>query len=47
MSDQAPAPDGDADLDDGVPTVAEEPEGGEGHPLRAEDVQALLGKELG
>jgi hypothetical protein len=39
-----PAPDDDGDLDDGNPQVAEEPEGGPGHPLRAADVQALIAK---
>jgi hypothetical protein len=39
-----PAPDGDDDLDDGNPQVAEEPEAGPGHPLRAADVQALIAK---
>lgn len=39
-------PEGDGDLDDGDPQVAEEPEGGAGHPLRAQDVAALLAKEI-
>lgn len=41
-----PAADGDDDLDDGNPQVAEEPEGGPGHPLRAQDVTALIAKEI-
>jgi hypothetical protein len=36
--------DGDDDLDDGNPDVAEEPDDEPGHPLRAEDCQALLPK---
>jgi hypothetical protein len=42
-----PVPDGDSDLDDGTAVAAEEPEAGPGHPLRAQDVPALLPKELG
>lgn len=41
-----PAQDGDGDLGEGNPDVAEEPEGGPGHPLRAADVQALIQKEI-
>ena len=33
--------------DDGNPDVAEEPENGPGHPLRAQDVQALIPKIIG
>lgn len=46
---QPPAPesDGDGDLDDGNERAAEEPEGTPGHPLRAQDVPALLPKEIG
>jgi hypothetical protein len=47
MPDEQPPPsdlDGDDDLDDENPHVAEEPEGGPGHPLRAQDVQALIAK---
>lgn len=40
-------PDGDNDLDDGNPNVAEEPDNEPGHPLRAEDVQALIAKRIG
>lgn len=39
--------DGDGDLDDGVPTVAEEPGDEPGHPLRAQDVPALIAKRIG
>lgn len=42
--DPPPVDDGDNDLDDCNSDVAEEPEGGPGHPLRAEDVQALIPK---
>lgn len=45
--DPAPVPDGDGDLDDGNPAVAEEPGDEPGHPLRASDVPALIAKELG
>lgn len=41
-----PDTDHDGDLDDGNPDAAEEPEGGPGHPLRAEDVQALIAKRI-
>lgn len=40
-------PDSDGDLDDGNPNVAEEPDNEPGHPLRAEDVQALIAKRIG
>jgi hypothetical protein len=40
------SPDDDDDLDDGNPDVAEEPEGGPGHPLTAADVQALIQKVI-
>lgn len=40
-------PDGDNDLDDGNPNVAEEPDDEQGHPLRAQDVPALLAKRIG
>ncbi len=44
---QDPVPDGDGDLDDGNPAVAEEPGDEPGHPLRAQDVPALIPKEIG
>jgi hypothetical protein len=44
---QPPAPDGDGDLDDGVETVAEEPEDEPGHPLRASDAFPFLRKVIG
>jgi hypothetical protein len=48
MPDEDPPPvDDDDDLDDGNPDVAEEPEGGPGHPLRAQDCQALIPKIIG
>ena len=39
--------DTDGDDDDGNHDVAEEPENGPGHPLRAQDVQALIPKIIG
>jgi hypothetical protein len=52
VSDDEPAPappvgDGDGDLDDGVETVAEEPETEPGHPLRATDAFPFLRKVIG
>lgn len=47
MTDPRTDTDGDGDLDDGVPTVAEEPGDEPGHPLRAQDVPALIAKRIG
>lgn len=40
-------PDHDGDLDDGEQDVAEEPGNEPGHPLRAQDVPALIAKRIG
>lgn len=40
-------PDNDGDLDDGEQDVAEEPDSEPGHPLRAQDVPALIAKRIG
>lgn len=45
---EAPEPnDGDDDLDDGNPDVAEEPENEPGHPLTAHDAFPFLPKIVG
>lgn len=45
MSEAAPNEDGD--LDDGEPDRAEDPGDEPGHPLRAQDVPALIAKRIG
>lgn len=47
MADAPEVEDGDGDLDDGQPDVAEEPEEEPGHPLTARDAFPFLPKIIG